>query len=83
VDEWNDETITEGWRALELFTDRYELCRRFLSYGNDDSSPSSILYFMGTGVTASRSSSTISGRTSASVSDQAIGPTWRLCPLPT
>ena len=45
MDTGGGETITEGWRALELFTDRYELCRRFLSYVNDDPAPSSILQF--------------------------------------
>lgn len=49
MDVWNGETITEGWRALDLFTDRLEACRRFLSYVNDDPSPSSILYFHGDG----------------------------------
>ncbi len=46
---WNGGTITEGWRALDLFTDRYEACRRFLSYVNDDPSHPSILYFHGDG----------------------------------
>ncbi len=46
---WNGETITEGWRALDLFTNRYEACRHFLSYVNDEPSRSSILYFHGDG----------------------------------
>jgi tetratricopeptide (TPR) repeat protein len=42
-------SITEGGRALELFTDRFWACRRFCSYLNDDSPPSSVLVFHGDG----------------------------------
>jgi len=26
------DTLTEGWRALDLFTDRHEAIRRFVTY---------------------------------------------------
>ncbi|MCI0528487.1 MAG: hypothetical protein L0Y56_13695, partial [Nitrospira sp.] len=41
--------ITEGWRALELFTDRYEAIRLFLSYLNEDPPCERILFFYGGG----------------------------------
>jgi len=42
-------TITEGWRALELFTNRYEAIRLFASYLNDDTPGEKILFFYGSG----------------------------------
>ena len=79
--ERNAQTITEGWRALDLFTDRSELCRRFLSYVNDDPTPSSIRVSPWRRGTGSRSSSTFSGRTSASEFGRIIGPIWRPYPM--
>ncbi|MGI8485124.1 MAG: tetratricopeptide repeat protein [Thermomicrobiales bacterium] len=49
VDPGYGETMTEGWRALELFTDRVAARMRFCSYLNDDPSPSSVLVFHGDG----------------------------------
>jgi len=43
------ETITEYRRALELFTDRYELTQLFMEYLNDDPPKESILCFYGDG----------------------------------
>jgi tetratricopeptide (TPR) repeat protein len=43
------DTITEGWRALELFTDRYHAIRLFSEYLNDDPPRKSILFFYGDG----------------------------------
>src|ERR1051326_3489189 len=42
-------TITEGWRALKLFTNRYTPIRRFLTYINDERPPRPILFFHGDG----------------------------------
>ncbi len=42
-------TITEGWRALELFTNRYTPIREFLTYVNDERPRRSILFFHGDG----------------------------------
>jgi membrane associated rhomboid family serine protease/tetratricopeptide (TPR) repeat protein len=42
-------SVTSGWRALELFTDRSESVRRFAEALNDDSAPGAILYFHGDG----------------------------------
>lgn len=42
-------TITEGWRALELFTNRYTPIRRFLTYVNDERPRRPILFFHGDG----------------------------------
>lgn len=42
-------TITEGWRALDLFTDREKAIRLFSSYLNDDPPRSQILFFYGDG----------------------------------
>jgi hypothetical protein len=36
MDDWDGGTITEGWRALALFTDRVQAGRRFLASLNDD-----------------------------------------------
>ncbi|MEI2579396.1 hypothetical protein [Scytonema sp. PRP1] len=38
-------SITEGNRALELFTNREGLVRIFATYINDDPSPEKILFF--------------------------------------
>src|SRR5687767_11722709 len=43
------ESVTEGWRTLELFTDRYSYISLFLSYLNDYPQRESILYFFGEG----------------------------------
>ena len=43
------ETITEGSRTLDLFTDRHEAIRLFASYLNDDPSRDRILFFHGDG----------------------------------
>lgn len=43
------ETITEGWRALDLFTDRDEEIRLFSSYLSQDPPPEKILFFHGDG----------------------------------
>lgn len=43
------DTITEGWRALKLFTDRREAIRLFSSYLNDDPPRDRILFFYGDG----------------------------------
>jgi len=43
------ETITEGERALELFTDRHEAIRRFSEYLNAEPPRKSILFFHGDG----------------------------------
>ncbi len=43
------ETITEGWRAFDLFTDRHEAIRLFASYLNDDPPRDRILFFHGDG----------------------------------
>ncbi len=44
-----DESITQGWRALDLFTDRDSYSRLFLSYLNDDPPRSTILFLHGDG----------------------------------
>jgi tetratricopeptide (TPR) repeat protein len=44
-----DETITEGWRALHLFTDRRDAIRLFSSYINDRPASNRILFFHGDG----------------------------------
>lgn len=49
MDAWDGETITEGYRALNLFTDRAELGRLYLGYLNDDPTPSGILFLHGDG----------------------------------
>jgi tetratricopeptide (TPR) repeat protein len=49
VDDPEGGTITEGWRALDLFVDRTELCRLFLGLLNDDPPRSRILYLHGDG----------------------------------
>ena len=43
------EAITSGDRALELFTDRHELTRRFAQYLNEEPAPEKILFFYGGG----------------------------------
>jgi hypothetical protein len=43
------ESITEGWRALELFTDRHEAIRHFLTYLHADPPKERILFFSGAG----------------------------------
>jgi tetratricopeptide (TPR) repeat protein len=42
-------TITEGYRALDLFVDRVELCRRFLGALNDDPARVSVTVLHGDG----------------------------------
>jgi tetratricopeptide (TPR) repeat protein len=42
-------TITEGWRTVELFTNRYTPVRQFLYYLNEDTQPKPILFFSGDG----------------------------------
>jgi hypothetical protein len=42
-------TVTEGWRTLDLFTDRFNYIRRFLSFLNDDPTARRILYLYGDG----------------------------------
>jgi tetratricopeptide (TPR) repeat protein len=44
-----EESITEGWKALELFTDRHEAIRLFLDYLHDDKPRKTILFFNGDG----------------------------------
>jgi tetratricopeptide (TPR) repeat protein len=41
--------LTEGWRALELFTDRHEAIRLFSSFLNDEPPHERILFFYGDG----------------------------------
>jgi tetratricopeptide (TPR) repeat protein len=43
------DSITSGWRALELFTDRLEAVRIFNTYLNEDPTPESVLFFFGDG----------------------------------
>jgi tetratricopeptide (TPR) repeat protein len=43
------QTVTEGDRALQLFTDRYELTRLFAKYLNEESPRKTILFFHGDG----------------------------------
>jgi tetratricopeptide (TPR) repeat protein len=43
------QTITEGSRALDLFTDRKEAAHRFASYLNDEPPKESVLFFYGDG----------------------------------
>jgi hypothetical protein len=43
------QTVTEGDRALQLFTDRYELTRLFAEYLNEEPSHNTILFFHGDG----------------------------------
>ncbi len=45
----SSDTITEGWRALKLFTDRREAIRLFSSYLNDDPAREQVLFFYGDG----------------------------------
>jgi hypothetical protein len=45
----DDETITEGWRALDLFTGRRDAIRLFASYVNDRPARDRILFFHGDG----------------------------------
>jgi hypothetical protein len=42
-------SVTEGDRALQLFTDRHEAIRRFAEYLNDDPPKKQILFFYGDG----------------------------------
>ncbi|MCX7596259.1 MAG: hypothetical protein N2235_21380, partial [Fischerella sp.] len=42
-------SLTDGNRALQLFTDRYELARHFAGYLNDDPASKNILCFYGDG----------------------------------
>ena len=41
------QTVTEGDRALLLFTDRYQLTRLFAQYLNEEPPRNTILFFMG------------------------------------
>lgn len=43
------DSITEGWRALQLFTDRYNSIRLFSKFINDNPARNQILYFHGGG----------------------------------
>lgn len=43
------DSVTSGWRALELFTDRREAVRLFLTYLNEDPARESILFYFGEG----------------------------------
>jgi tetratricopeptide (TPR) repeat protein len=43
------ETITAGWRSLELFIDRYQAIRLFLAYLHDNPPHEQILFFYGDG----------------------------------
>lgn len=43
------DSVTEGWRALELFTDRHAEIRIFSEYLNNDTSPKRILFLHGDG----------------------------------
>jgi tetratricopeptide (TPR) repeat protein len=43
------ETITAGWRALQLFTDRYQAIRLFLTYLHASPPDTRILFFYGDG----------------------------------
>jgi tetratricopeptide (TPR) repeat protein len=43
------ESITEGWRAFDLFTDRHDLIRAFTSYLNEPPTPERIIFFYGEG----------------------------------
>src|ERR1051325_4867779 len=42
-------TITEGWRTVELFTNRYTPIRQFLFYLNEEWPSKPILFFSGDG----------------------------------
>jgi tetratricopeptide (TPR) repeat protein len=42
-------SLTEGWRALDYFTDRFAAVRRFAEYLNDDPAPASVLFLHGNG----------------------------------
>jgi tetratricopeptide (TPR) repeat protein len=42
-------SLTEGWRALDFFTDRFAAIRRFAAYLNDDPAPNAVLFFHGNG----------------------------------
>src|SRR5215218_4772896 len=46
---WDATTISEGYRALDLFVDRVRLCRRFLGCLNDDPARVSVTYLHGDG----------------------------------
>src|SRR5215211_6687661 len=46
---WDAATITEGYRALDLFVDRVLLCRRFLGYLNDEPARVTVTYLHGDG----------------------------------
>jgi len=43
------DSITSGWRALDLFTDRREAIRLFLTYLNEDPARERIFFFFGEG----------------------------------
>lgn len=45
----SDGTASEGWRALDYFTDRHAAIRTFLSYLNDEPAKASVLFFRGPG----------------------------------
>lgn len=44
-----DDSITEGWRAFDLFTNRHDLIRAFTSYLNEHPTPERIIFFYGEG----------------------------------
>lgn len=43
------ESVTQEWRALQFFTDRYPLTRHFAAYLNDEPPRHTILFFYGDG----------------------------------
>jgi tetratricopeptide (TPR) repeat protein len=43
------DSITEGWRAFDLFTNRHDLIRAFTSYLNEHPTPERIIFFYGEG----------------------------------
>src|SRR4051794_40429199 len=46
---WDGSSITKGYRALDLFVDRVEICRRYLSYLNDDPAGVHVIFLHGDG----------------------------------
>ena len=48
-DAWDAATITEGYRALDLFVNRVRLCRRYLGYLNDEPARVSVTFLHGDG----------------------------------
>ena len=49
---WDDQaqdSLTEEWRAIGLFTDRGPALRHFMEYVQSETPPQRILYFLGDG----------------------------------